>query len=468
MRLAEILDYAPPTIPVVSNVTGLAATAEELCSPEYWVRHVRQTVRFKDGIDWMAAQGVDTFLELGPDAVLSAMGRDCLPEDGGTAFAAVLRARRDESRELLTAVAVTHTRGAALDGEAFHAGRGARRVELPTYAFQRRRFWLDMPERAGDATQLGQIAVQHPLLSAAVRLADSDGVVLTGRLSLRSHPWLADHVISGTVLLPGTAFLELAVQAGDRTGCSLLEELTLEAPLVLPESGGVAVEAVVGAPDGMGRRTVEFYSRPDGGAEDAAWQRHATGVLAPVGAPVPEPATFASQAWPPPGSQPVDITGLYEDMARQGYGYGPAFSGLRAVWRRADEVFAEVALDQETAADASAFGLHPALLDAALQATDFASPEAVPEGTRVPFMWTGVNLRSEGAATLLVRIVATGPDEVSLSLADTMRRSGRLDRLLRGAPGLGGTDPGRPRQATRTRSTGCAGARPRSRPPRSP
>ncbi|MFF4354910.1 type I polyketide synthase [Streptomyces sp. NPDC001530] len=417
-RLAEILDYASPAIPIVSNVTGLAATTEELCSPEYWVRHVQRTVRFKDGIEWMAAQGVDTFLELGPDAVLSAMGRDCLLEDGGAAFAAALRAGRDERRELLAAVAVAHTRGAALDGEAFHAGRGARRVELPTYAFQRRRFWLDMPDSAGDASQLGQIAVQHPLLSAAVRLAGSDGLVLTGRLSLRSHPWLADHVISGTVLLPGTAFLELAVQAGDRTGCTLLEELTLEAPLALPESGGVALEAVVGAPDDTGRRTVEFYSRPDGGAEDAAWQRHATGVLAPGTARVAEAVTFASQAWPPPGSRPVDITGLYADMARQGYGYGPAFSGLRAVWRRAGEVFAEVALDQETASHAPAFGLHPALLDAALQATDFASPQPVPEGTRVPFAWTGVTLHSEGAATLLVRIVAKGPDEVSLTLAD--------------------------------------------------
>ncbi len=425
-RVAQILTYAAPRTPIVSNVTGQPATAAELRSPDYWVQHVRQPVRFRDGVRWLAAQGVGTFLELGPDAVLSAMGPDCLDEQlDPAAFVPVLRRDHAEQRTVLSAAALAHARGAAVDWEGFFAGRGARRVQLPTYAFQRRRFWLSAPTPAGDASGLGQAAAEHPLLAAVVGLAGSDGLVLTGRVSLHSHPWLADHVISGAALLPGTAYLELAMRAGDQAGCTAVEELTMETPLALPATGGVALQVAVGAADETGRRTVELYSRAEDAAADVAWVRHASGLLAPAGggaAAATDPGGL--EQWPPADARPVDIAGLYADLARQGYGYGPAFHGLRAVWRRdgadgqAVEVFAEVALPAEIEADAGSFGLHPALLDAALHATDFASASPVGEQTRLPFRWSGVSLHSSGASSLRVRIVATGPDEVSLALAD--------------------------------------------------
>ncbi|MFF3468595.1 SDR family NAD(P)-dependent oxidoreductase, partial [Streptomyces sp. NPDC002619] len=418
-RVASVLDFKAPAIPVVSNVTGRIATAAELCSPEYWVRHVREAVRFADGTRALREAGVTTFLEVGPDAVLSAMAPTAVADaaDGeDLAFVAAQRRGRDGRRELLTALAEVHTRGAAVDFAALHPA-DLPRVELPTYPFQGRRYWLQAPAATGDATAHGQIALDHPLLGAAVPLAGAGGTVLTGRLSLHTQPWLADHRISGVALLPGTAFVELAVQAGNQVGCAHIDELNLLTPLALPQ-GGVVLQAVVSAPDTDGRRDLTFHSRAESAPDDAPWTEHAAAVLSPEPAPAPAPLPGQGQ-WPPAGARPVDLTGLYERMAGQGYGYGPSFQGLRAVWRAGDEAFAEVALPADAAADAAAFALHPALLDAVLQSTDLAVDEPEPTETRLPFAWTGVSLYSTGASVLRVRIVPDGPDAAALTLYDT-------------------------------------------------
>ncbi|MEU9319784.1 type I polyketide synthase [Streptomyces sp. NPDC048295] len=418
-QVAQILTYAPPKLPVVSALTGRIATAEDLGDPEHWVRHIREAVRFHDVVRLLDDRGVTTYLELGPDPVLCAMGR----ESAGPAavFTSVLRSGRDEPRQLLSALAVAHTRGARADWHAFFAGTGAHLVELPTYAFQHSRYWLSAPVAAQDATALGQVAAGHPLLGAVVGLADTGGAVLTGRVSLRSHPWLADHVIAGHALLPGTAFVDLAVGAGAQTGAERLDELVMAAPLPLPTTGGVALQIVVDPADAAGHRALAFYSRDEDAADDAPWTRHATGQLVPQDEPGPGTADFAAGIWPPPGVEPVDITGLYDDLAAQGYGYGPAFHGLRAVWRGAPgEVFAEVRLPEPAGDRSAAFGLHPALLDAVLHATDFATGTRQTDGrVLLPFAWSGVTLHASGATSLRVRITATGTDEVALELADT-------------------------------------------------
>nr|APD71823.1 type I polyketide synthase 10 [Streptomyces sp.] len=419
-KVAEALSYAAPRIPVVSNLTGALVT-DEMGSADFWVRHVREAVRFLAGVRTLEAAGVTTYVELGPDGVLSAMAQDCLTEEGAARFAPALRTGRPEPETLSTALALAHTRGAAVDWNAYFAPTGARQVELPTYAFQRDWYWLDSAVGAqhapGDAAGFGLGATDHPLLGAAVELPDSDGFLFTGRLSTATHPWLADHAVLGSVLLPGTAFVELAVRAGDQVGCEVLEELTLEAPLVLPERGGVQLRLSVAAADDSGRRALSLYSRDEDSPADEPWTRHATGVLATGGADTATPAPDLT-AWPPTGAEPVDLEGLYEGLAAAGFDYGPAFQGLRSAWLHDDAVYAEVGLDEETAQTADWFGLHPALLDAALHAAGLG---ALVENTgrgRLPFAWSGVRLHAAGASAVRVRLAPAGRDAVSLELAD--------------------------------------------------
>ncbi|MFD8286779.1 SDR family NAD(P)-dependent oxidoreductase [Streptomyces lavendulae] len=402
------LTFRPPAIPVVSNVTGRVATAEELCEPEYWVRHVRQAVRFHDGVRTLADHGVTTFLELGPDGVLTAMGQNCLDEDTDTRWSTALRRDQPEPTAFTRALAETHAQGVTVDWDAVHPG--ARRVDLPTYAFQRERYWLPAATGTGDVTSAGLDPAGHPLLGAMVTVAASDDLLFTGRLSLSAQPWLADHAVAGTVLLPGTAFVELAVRAGDQVGCGLLEELTLHAPLVLPERGGVQIQLAVGPADPDGRRTLTAYARHD----DGAWTRHAEGLLAPA---APAPAGLGD-TWPPTGAEPVDLAPFHPRLADAGFAYGPAFQGLRAAWRLGDEVYAEVALDADRQETAGRFGLHPALLDAALQAAGAGSMLPEDGAARLPFAWREVALHATGARSLRVRLSPAGEDAVALTATD--------------------------------------------------
>ncbi|MBF6056247.1 SDR family NAD(P)-dependent oxidoreductase, partial [Streptomyces eurocidicus] len=389
--VAERVAYGTPGIPLVSDVTGEPATAEQLCSAEYWVSHVREAVRFADGVRALGAQGVTVFLELGPDGALSALAAESAPD--GAVLTPVLRKDRAEETALLTALARLHVQGVPVDWTAVFAGTGARQVDLPTYAFQRTRFWpAATGARSGDVRSAGLGSAEHPLLGAAVELAGSGGLLFTGRLSTTSHAWLADHVVMGSVLVPGTALVELALRAADEVGCDVLEELTLAAPLVLPASGGgVQVQVWVGEPDESGNRAVAVHSREG----EEPWTLHASGSVA-TGSEVP---VFDTSVWPPTGAEPVDVTSCYERFEDGGFAYGPVFQGLQAAWKLGDEVFAEVRLPEGT--DGAAYGLHPALFDAALHASMAAGGEAE---AAVPFSWTGVSLHASGASHIRVRI----------------------------------------------------------------
>ncbi|MFF9091457.1 SDR family NAD(P)-dependent oxidoreductase [Streptomyces sp. NPDC014991] len=389
--------YAAPRITMVSTVTGRPVDI----TADYWVQQVRREVRLADALAALRDLGVRTFLELGPDGVLSALGQDCLDDDA-TAFVPVLRRGRSDRVTSAAALGALHVRGRSPD---WHAVFGpGRKPDLPTYAFQRERYWLTANGGRGPAG--------HPLLGPVVELAASGQAVLTARLGHRTHPWLADHTVLGSVLLPGTAFLELAARAGEQTGAPRVAELTLTAPLVLPEDGSTEVQLVVAAPDDEGQRALTVHARavtPDG--TTVPWTLHATGLLAPhAGVPT------ATAGWPAAASEALSLDGCYDELAAAGYTYGPVFRGLRGAWRHGADLLAEVALPQSVT-DASSYGLHPALLDAALHPVVTTALRGA--GRRLlPFSWRGVSVHQPGARTARVLITAGGPDAVALTLLD--------------------------------------------------
>nr|WLE93518.1 PKS T1(KS-AT-DH-KR-TE) [Streptomyces sp.] len=420
-ELREVLAPVSPVpgrIPFCSAVTGELVDTATL-DAEYWYRNLRQTVEFERATRRLLADGHRVFVEVSPHPVLVPGLQDTI-DDTGTAAAAVGTLRRDDGGldRFTVSLGEVFARGGAVDWEVFFAGTGARKVDLPTYPFQRQRYWLEPVAARGDVRSLGLSAAGHPLLGAATGVPELDGTLFTGQLSTETQPWLADHAVLGSVLFPGTGFVELALQAGEQVGCDLLEELTLEAPLVLPEQGGVHVQVLVGSADEAGKRQLSIHTRPDGVSEETlakAWTRHATGVLA-QGAPAPA-ADLA--AWPPDGAEAVPVTEVYDRLSGLGLDYGPVFQGLAGVWRRDSDVFAEVRLPAR--ASAEGFRAHPALLDAALHGIvvgDFVGDPGSAPQARLPFAWTRVSLLSPGASVLRARLSPTDSGGVSIELAD--------------------------------------------------
>ncbi|MHA4820394.1 polyketide synthase dehydratase domain-containing protein, partial [Streptomyces aculeolatus] len=404
-------------IPVISNVTGQPATSDQHHDPEYWAQHIRQPVHFHQGITHLTDESVSLFTEVAPHPTLAAhlpVGVRSTPH------------LPDEPRTHLAALTALHAHHHPADLALRLPRSGGELPSLPTYPFQSLPYWLDLPAQVTSATDLGQATTTHPLLHAAVQLADgvdesAATTVFTGRVSLKTHPWLADHAVAGTVLLPGTALVDLALHAGDHTGATHLEELTLHAPLTLDEAGthDLQVTASVrgGSDDegeGAGRWQVTVHSRrTSDDAEPEPWTHHATGAL------TTEPAEQAAPLvqWPPTGAEPVEVTDLYPRLLAAGYEYGPAFQGVTAAWAHPDgTLHAEISLAEDT--DVTGHAIHPALLDAAIHplATRTLLADSKAAELRLPFAWTGVTVHATGATELRATLTPTGEHGHDLAL----------------------------------------------------
>ncbi|SDZ25801.1 rifamycin polyketide synthase modules 4, 5 and 6 [Amycolatopsis xylanica] len=384
--LRELGPIVPRTseVPFHSTLTGELIDTAGL-DAEYWYRNLRNPVELHRVLGALAEKHA-LFVECSPHPVLTVGVQQILEEKARDGHALGTLRRGDGGLDrLLLSLATAHAHGANVDwGTVFPSGR---QIDLPTYPFQVERFWMVPTPAAAAGTS------EHPLLDTVIPLAGTEGLVCAGKLSRQSAPWLTDHAVTGTALLPGTGFVELALHAGELTGCATVEDLVLEHPLRIPERGAVELQVVVGGPAADGRRDVTVHSRLD----DEPWTRHATGTLAPA-----VTAGDALTAWPPPG-EVVALDDAYETLADLGYEYGPAFQGLRAMWRDGDDLYAEIALPPE-AGDAERFAIHPALLDAALHPVIIAAPDEL----RLPFSFADVSLHAREATMLRVRLSAVG------------------------------------------------------------
>ena len=451
-------------IPFYSTLTATQLDTTQL-TPDYWYNNLRHPVLYTQTLTLLNNQGHHTYIETSPHPVLTTPTQDTTTQSNTTThIQGTLRRHNATPTQLLTTLTTLHTHGHTpttwTTTHHTHPHTHPHHTpQLPTYPFQHHPYWLHAPQVTaanGSAGALGMVEVGHPLLGAASHLPDG-GHLFTGSVSLAAHPWLADHAVYGTVLLPGAAFADLALYAATYTDSPHLDELTLQAPLVLPEDGAVSLHLLLGAPDAeTRRRSVTVHSRPEGldqgdGADAGGWTCHATGALAPEPAPVPASASASTSmsassvepfpdvllghaAWPPAEAIRIDTADLYQTLGRQGLDYGPLFQGLRAAWRHGEEIYAEVGLpatgrtDVTGSTDAMAltratadYPLHPALLDAALHTAFLTeSGPSTPDGEHValPFAWAGVTLHATGASALRVRLTPNGPQGLALAVSD--------------------------------------------------
>ncbi|MDA0646831.1 type I polyketide synthase [Nonomuraea ferruginea] len=406
--MAALRDVRPRAADVrfCSALAGAFIDPAELTT-RYWYDNLRNPVRFEQAVSAVAGAGTPLFVEVSPHPVLGP-DTEAICEAAGVPAGVCHTLRRDtgDRRRFLTALAHAWVLGAKVSWSDALPSAPRPRHEPPTYAFARRRFWLT-GDQTGPVSGAGIDGSRHPLLDAVVPVA-GDGYVLTGRISLRGAPWLAGHAVAGRVLLPGAAFADLALEAGAQAGCARLDELVIEAPLFLPEQGAVTVQITVDPPD-AGRRQIAVYSRT--GDEDDAWTRHASGVLA---GDVPgRGACEWAGVWPPVDAVVVEVEGGYERLGERGYEYGAAFQGLRALWRRGEELFAEVVAPEGV--DVTGFGVHPALLDASFHPLVLAVED---DELRLPFAFGDVRLHASESAALRVRLTTSGEDAV-VEVADT-------------------------------------------------
>ncbi|MEV0335650.1 type I polyketide synthase [Nocardia sp. NPDC050717] len=418
--VATELTYHRPRLPLVSNVTGQQA-GDEMTEPAYWVRQVRAAVRFAPGIEHLLASGVTRFLEIGPDAVLAALTRQTLPDGAEAVVSAAARRDQDEPYQFTTMLAQAHVAGVSVDWTSLLERDATGRVPLPTYAFQHQRYWLPPRPEGG--------AVGHPLLTGVVPVAGADEFVFTGRFSLPTDPWVADHMTYGTVVLPSATLVEFLMVAGGRIDCGVVEELTLEAPILPSDDDEVELQVSVGEPDGTGRRQFTFYFRASG-RRAGEWVRNASGVLAPSWSG--DNALLdrlRDEPWPPADAEILDTASVPERIAKgSGLEYGPAFLGVDAAWHRDGTVFSQITLDTGAAAEPERFDLHPALFDlvmhAGLAGLVWHEQDSDPDTGRLLFRWGGARLHQPlvKATTLRVIAVASGPETISVATVDAAGR----------------------------------------------
>ncbi|WP_280398787.1 type I polyketide synthase [Nocardia carnea] len=397
------LEWRPPVLSMVSTVTGQRESTL-FADPGYWVRQVRETVRFADAVTAAVAAGGVRFVDIGPGTAASAMIAETVhpttpPE---TTVTALLRPSEPEVRSLLTGLGRLWVTGGSVDWRRVLDGCGGRRLDLPAYAFQRRRYWLQ-PSLVGRG-DAGLEPLAHPILSGLVVEPDTGGFRCTGRLSVAGQPWLADHRVLGQLLFPATGFADLALTAAAAADCAAVREMTLREPLVLPERDPVTVQVAVAGDDGTGARRFTVHATRD----SRTWTCHAEGILDAV---APGPVASDLDTWPPADAVELAPEGWYEQLAAAGYEYGAAFRGLRRIWSRGEELFAEAEMS-EHGAGADRFVLHPALFDAVLHAvaaTGAGSP-------LLPFVWEGLSARSSGKTAVRARIA--GRERVRVDIVD--------------------------------------------------
>jgi myxalamid-type polyketide synthase MxaB len=382
-QIASSIEYASPQIPIISNVTG-KPIADEIATPEYWTRHIRQTVRFAEGMQTLQQQTIRIFLEIGPKPTLLGMGRACLaPSDPQeTAWLPSLRPGQSDWQSMLQSVVELYGRGIPVDWTGFDQGYSRHTVRLPTYPFQRQRFWWDNAELPGTRRRStnpdsfpdsSEKSTLHPLLGQRLRLAGSPEIRFQTQISAEYPAYLRDHCLLDQPVFPAAAYLELALAAGQqifKTEHLAIEQVTIEHPLVLSPTESRLLQIVL-SPDAQAY-SFQIYSMTSTQDDVDTTIRHSSGTIAICLEPHPSTLNLAQLKTELSPFQ-LSVENYYQQLGSQGLNYGLQFQGIQQIWKKDGQVLGHIQRPHSLQAD-SIYQIHPALLDACFQTIGAALP----------------------------------------------------------------------------------------------
>ncbi|ASL14341.1 type I polyketide synthase [Mycobacterium intracellulare] len=347
--------FAAPTMPLVCNRTGAVLTTQTPLDAQYWRRHSRQPVQFAESVRTVAALGCSVLMEIGPQPVLTGAAVQVWPEHLSAPRAIVsLRKGIGDRRQIADALAAAYVGGLRPDFAALH-GQPRRTVELPTYPFQRRRFW---PKTSGIALD-GGAGPSSGILGNAKDLASGDSVY-TSRLSVKSQPWLSDHVIYGTVVVPGATYAAMALAAVGAP--ARVKDVFFYEPIILLEKSSREVQLTLHPLQDGGGFTFQVHSRPYG-ERGAEWSLNAEGTVsagaddepAAEGDPIDETVERLNRMRPQE---------LFETFADLELAWGPTWSGsLKSLWLGEGEAIGDILVGEELAEQLGSEPMHPVLMD---------------------------------------------------------------------------------------------------------
>ncbi|MCT7658840.1 type I polyketide synthase [Mycobacterium deserti] len=354
------MQFAVPTLPLVCNRTGAVLTSETPLDAQYWRRHSRQPVQFTESVQTVAALGCSVLMEIGPQPILTGAAMQVWPEHLAAPRAIPsLRKGVDDTRQIAEALAATYVSGHRPEFAAL-ARRSHQRLELPTYPFQRRHFWPKASGVAGVDAGSGPVS---GILGSAKDLASGD-TVYTSRLSVKSQPWLSDHVIYGTVVVPGATYAAMALAAVGAP--ARVQEVFFYEPIILPDKGSREVQLTLHPMEDGGGWTFKVHSRPYG-VRDAEWSLNADGTVV-------SGADDGGDQTPPQNAEAIDVAierldrtrpqQLFDTFTDMELAWGPTWStSLKSLWVGEGEAIGDVAVGDELAEQLGSEPIHPVLLD---------------------------------------------------------------------------------------------------------
>ncbi|NEP88097.1 MAG: SDR family NAD(P)-dependent oxidoreductase [Okeania sp. SIO2C2] len=376
-KVAKEVSYNQPKIPFISNVSG-EKVGEEITNAQYWVSHVCQPVRFAQSMKNLESQGYELFLEIGPKPILLGMGRQCVKEEIGE-WLPSLRPGVDEWEQMVSSLGRLYVKGAKIDWLGWEKDYSRQKVELPTYPFQRERYWIETKNNSWAKQQLSTGKNQHPLLGEKLNCA-GEQKIFTSLIGENAPEYLSNHRVFKEAIFPTTGYLEIGIAAGNEQwerSEIVIEDLIISSGWILPAGELINGQTIVTPTDSQSYK-FQIFSQ-----EKQEWKLHATGKITKEANSTPSPK-IDLEKYRSECNQVIEVKEHYQKCSKVGIEYGKSFQGMEKLWSNSNQALGYIKLPEELITQMGEYNFHPALLDAALQVIFQAVPGKESEPTYLP------------------------------------------------------------------------------------